>query len=454
MSRFAGIAALVLAVMAVLPARTLALQTAGKAVSETPKWSSDDALDAAARRFRLQVYETYRSDRAEYERRRMAGDQVQARWRQAGKRPEDARAIIHWFDEAAYRSRSEVRGSLPDMPVFGPLSAHNKPQEPRTTRPAQAITKRPTGPTPVAEPHPSRSSQIAPRLPATFTPTAPSEIASPPSNPQSLSAGPDRAPPYDFGVLSPPEKVESPARLRGIARPLGATVGNAPAIETPRASTARGILRPSVQNLSSGRAIPNHPSAPEIDQGPLNRDTPFSAPNPRSAHARPNAPATAPPHRVALAKPSLGGVDRSVPELVATPSATASRDEVTTDFNVGELLARASGYSVGLRTVDSVLHERDELSTDDLAKLLAELELLLNQRRDLLLYDQLVGDADRARLVAILTFPQNTVAGLGTRIAKARQRLAGRSGDDSAAPSSELQMLEELSLRLSRAVQD
>jgi hypothetical protein len=248
--------------------------------------------------------------------------------------------------------------------------------------------------------------------------------------------------------------VKSPARLRGIARPLGVIVADAPSITAAPDSTAAKALRPSEPHFVGGHAILNGPSTAQVDQGPLNLDTPLSPPNPRSTDARPNAAATAPPHRMALAKPSLSVTDRSVPELVATPSAVAAPDEVTADFNVGELLARASGYNVGLRTVDSVLQEGDELSTTDLARLLAELEFLLNQRHDLLLYEQLIGDADRARLVRSLTFPQTTVAGLGTRIAKARERLAARSGADAAARANELQTLEELSLRLSRVVQE
>jgi hypothetical protein len=100
--------------------------------------------------------------------------------------------------------------------------------------------------------------------------------------------------------------------------------------------------------------------------------------------------------------------------------------------------------------VDSALHEDDDTGPDELATWLDELEDLLNQRRDLMLYKQVVDTADRERLVRSLIFPQTTVAALGSRIARVRERLVSQAVNNTAERDRQLQALEELSLRLSR----
>ena len=98
--------------------------------------------------------------------------------------------------------------------------------------------------------------------------------------------------------------------------------------------------------------------------------------------------------------------------------------------------------------------DKDGLSESDLARLVNELEALLRQRHDLLLYDRLINPEDHERLVRFLAFPQTAVSQLGTSIAAARESLTTRTDLGSAQRDLSLQELDSLSDRLSRMSRD
>ena len=116
---------------------------------------------------------------------------------------------------------------------------------------------------------------------------------------------------------------------------------------------------------------------------------------------------------------------------------------------MGELLARAAGYREGLRTVESTLLEKD-LSIEDFAELLGELDELLLRRSDLLLYEPLLSTDERRLLVESLSFPQTAVAAIGTRIAKARELVADPGALEAVERNRRLSSLDALSMRLSK----
>jgi hypothetical protein len=125
-------------------------------------------------------------------------------------------------------------------------------------------------------------------------------------------------------------------------------------------------------------------------------------------------------------------------------------EPATSSIDTGELLARASGYGFGLRTIDSVLQDQATLDAAELARLLGELEALVEQRGDLMLYEPLVSAEVRDRLVRTLNFPQPTVAALGSRIASVRERLTQQADLAAGEREARLHALAELSKRLSR----
>jgi hypothetical protein len=426
-------------------------------------------LDAAARRFRMQVYDTYRTDPEELKRRRAVADDVYARWRQAGSRPHEAAALIDWLNRAADSSRPDVRQPLPLLPALksaGQGSVDRRElqrdrrgiaEDPRTSAPAQSgfppvqAQARATSPAPPPNPTMARGPTVNARPTAKpMLLPAPWELTSPPQAALSLRPG----------VLQPRQTTAAPNNRRGIERPQ-----RSPAAVDARPPAASGLppFAPAEppQTVDVRRKHNHHASDPALiargqtaygDAGPrkelptVPRSRVETLDSPRPTGASPTAP------RIALAKPQIEYSADDIRAILAGARNAAQRaDEATDRLNVGELLARASGYSFGLRTIDGVLHDTAPLDTADLERLLGELEALIDQRRDLLLYEQLVGADTRQRLVRSLGDPQSTVAELGTRIAAARARLSEQPLE---ANADDLETLAELSRRLSRLSQD
>lgn len=75
-------------------------------------------LEKAARDYRIQTYETFRTDRAEYDRRQAEGVRLQTAWTEAGKSADDQPKLIDWFAQATASSRAEEIGDLPPFPQF------------------------------------------------------------------------------------------------------------------------------------------------------------------------------------------------------------------------------------------------------------------------------------------------------------------------------------------------
>src|SRR5688572_4398217 len=95
----------------------------------TPAANQDGALEAAVRRFRMQIYNTYGSDRAEFERRRAVWEEVQTRWRKVGSPEEGKKILLMWLHYAAYQSQANVRGPLPAAPGFQEFNGANQGAE-------------------------------------------------------------------------------------------------------------------------------------------------------------------------------------------------------------------------------------------------------------------------------------------------------------------------------------
>jgi hypothetical protein len=214
--------------------------------------------------------------------------------------------------------------------------------------------------------------------------------------------------------------------------------------------------QPAVANETIRGPRLNESNRLDIETPDVSRDAPeIASSQVRNEITEPRAANTRPPQRIALASPTTEPAARDLPIPVARGTKhREARPAGHVSFNVGELWARAAGYRDGLRTVDSTLVEAGDFSPSDLAELLDELEDLLNQRRDLLLYEQVVSGQDRERLVGSLTFPQATVAVLGSRIARVRERLAAITSGDNSERDRQLRKLESLSLRLSKLHQE
>src|SRR5260221_7808164 len=78
--------------------------------------SHPDALEQAARDYRIQVYDTFHSDRPEFDRRRAEWRQLEQSWEAAAKPDRDVPALLDWLAEATVQSQSDSIGDLPEAP--------------------------------------------------------------------------------------------------------------------------------------------------------------------------------------------------------------------------------------------------------------------------------------------------------------------------------------------------
>ena len=102
----------------------------------------DQAVEREFRLYRIQVYNTYRTRRTEYDRRRMAGDEAYRAWQQAGGQANQAQELMAWFRGAKWASLAQVNRPLPALPQF-PARA------PQAIVAAPAVEARPSPETPL-----------------------------------------------------------------------------------------------------------------------------------------------------------------------------------------------------------------------------------------------------------------------------------------------------------------
>lgn len=73
-------------------------------------------VERAARDYRIQIYETFRLDRPEYDLRREAGDRLLEDFRAAGSPADKRQDVLDWFVDAAVLSRPDETETLPELP--------------------------------------------------------------------------------------------------------------------------------------------------------------------------------------------------------------------------------------------------------------------------------------------------------------------------------------------------
>ena len=77
---------------------------------------AEESLQNAARLYRIQVYDTFRLDRSEFNRRRADWIRLANSWEAAGKPNRDVPALLHWLEIATASSRPESIAPLPELP--------------------------------------------------------------------------------------------------------------------------------------------------------------------------------------------------------------------------------------------------------------------------------------------------------------------------------------------------
>jgi hypothetical protein len=98
---------------------TLAFSVAALLVAffgeELPLPKVEISPEHAARLYRVETYNAFRLDRAEFERRRELGDQVWSSFDKAGRSAEHRQAVVDWFTAAR---EATIHDELPALPVL------------------------------------------------------------------------------------------------------------------------------------------------------------------------------------------------------------------------------------------------------------------------------------------------------------------------------------------------
>lgn len=81
------------------------------------------SVERAARQFRIQAYEMYRSDRETYDRIRSAGDRLLSNWQESGMPAEHRDTVYAWYQDAAFLDFDADLPPLPELPVVAAEAA-------------------------------------------------------------------------------------------------------------------------------------------------------------------------------------------------------------------------------------------------------------------------------------------------------------------------------------------
>ncbi len=87
----------------------------------TPVAETSMSAEHAARLYRVSVYDTFRTERPEYNRRRELGDKVWNRFEALGRPQAEYHEVIDWFIAAREASVASPAGELPPLPEFATL---------------------------------------------------------------------------------------------------------------------------------------------------------------------------------------------------------------------------------------------------------------------------------------------------------------------------------------------
>ena len=468
-----------------VPARAEASAAGGSRSPKTAAGLADQHENAAvehlARIYRIRVYDTFRQQRAEHDRRRAAWDRVLAAWKAAGSPSHQRHQLIAWLETATRNATPGSLGALPEIPRFG---ARDEPTPP-------VVRQEPEAQEPVV-----KRTAVLPSAPEEPVPLVPPAIAPPPRQPGGPAALREpraaslETPPLASGPPALPRRqapLRSGAPQNDVNRP-SALLGRSPtpphrSAETlPRAVDAPATM-PSEPRLSQPATGPREDPAAALARQPAPLAAPMST-LPATAASQPTIPADDPPGQLPTEPRAQRGASRSttLPQIAEqqqslplarrpTPlrpppeAVTAGADTpVTTTappqpprpptepepaprarVNRAELAARITGNGFALRALEAELNEDRPWNAKRLTPLVFKLSRLVMQRNDCLLFRELILEDERA-LVGEVEPAQPAAKKLNRCILQARARANAPDFPGTQAERSlELQLLDELS---------
>ncbi len=470
-------------------------------------------IERAARQYRMQLYHSFRLDRAEYERGRKAWEQVVAAWEAAGSRADQRPLLLAWLQAATASVSSGTAKPLPAIPTFETveesrtLSVEPLPVILASPPPPVTVQELQLQPSPVVAVHLEQRGWLAgaPRLsraddsrPSVSLPSqavlvkrerlteAVGDATAPEPWPSQATRG-DRfrrlivqheLPGVEEGGLVSQafrEDGQPAARTfrdsasmfveKAAGVPIGAlVVGEGPPVVAqpnrpwlPRRNGGWSIEIPAVESHRPLLAsIPRRgPVTPALDRLPgPERDEELSEPSgppavPDSLSAEAVPRAVEPRRVVPLPAPAPVA---SIP--LRQPTAPSPRKESAGQgalVNRNELAARILGGNLALRECEAELDAEKPWDAARLAPLVTRLKRVVIQRHDCLLLYDLLSESERSLIDAIES-PKPVIRILSQRIVEARQR--AQTGDLSAVRrTAELQALDELARTVSELVE-
>jgi len=436
------------------------------------------AVESLARRYRIQIYRTFRQQEEVFRGRKGAWDRVEAAWRAAGGPIEPQHQMIDWLVVATYRSTPGTIGALPGVPNFGPqiglpgawpgrLAEPGRPREPAlpwtVLRPELPPRRSPVPPPPASPPRDPRA-QAA--LAGDWLLPAPTRPEPPPAELAAIDAARVGARPR-VRPLQPGETAAEVAdgapRVAAIpVRPLPEPSGPAPADTASRPGPTAPITveQPAVPENGSAMGDwllpPRRGSAERTDQPPAHEPTAGQARSPaRSGLGAPHAPGgePVPGPQVASAFPPSewpafpveppaprppaprppAPPDRpaepTIPHGVASPdegiSGLGQPPEPRVRVNLNELAAGIAGANLALRALEAELDNEMPPAARDLASLVDRLEILVLRHDDLALFCELITPEEQRR-AGRLESPRALIPRLANKVFELRSRATGR----------------------------
>ena len=455
---------------------------------------AEQYIEQLARAYRVNVYNVYRTDRAQYNQHRAELQETLDAWRAAGSPAAERKELITWLEEAIRAVQNAPPTPLPARPVFD-AKITEKPatvQRDQSAKPAPPKVDE-IAPAPPLPPTAKPPSEIAPAIepPAEKPPAQPSittpDIATTPATPPSPAIPPLPKPSAQAGKEpstrqpipsdTQPGPVEKPAptqrqtpQIPSLPTLADGDIAPAPPIPSQAKQPAR--IAPKVpapqRSVRPRSSVPPANSVAGGAQRPsFSRSTPsrsslrssrraaaINALKPKnSAEPAEKSPARSPalPTLPGLSAKEIAAMDKDDKASLAI-SKDADGDDSGAEVNLIELAARIAGNNMALRGVEAQLSTSREWDSTQLTAMVTALKQLSDRRHDLTLFRNLLPESDR-RLVGELESPRTAISQCSARISETRERVDSRGYRSRQKDSEEeLKKLDALSQELAKLV--
>ena len=394
---------------------------------------SDTSVSRAARRYRMQVFQSYHTNRAEYDRRIEAGDRVLEGWSTRGKPETEQSQLLDWFRQATDATQAGLESPLP---LFDPTDEVTQrpqvetPQQLETPQPSPDITPEPTK---LEPPRNSTPQEILQRPDTELKPDRRRRETGPIVSPQppTLDPQPGTEPMIarDVPVPSRPRTIPPTVRLQASQPKSNPTeiFQITPREAAPQATPPRQRLQRS-RRTTSTFPEPDATLARQADAGLLKVPGPANLDEPADIGLIPQLE-TERAVELAVDTPRVAStLPKPFPPASIELEAAISRMESAVASRTGQidlavLAARIRASNLRLAEIDSELSENGLWDVERLRPLVDRFDRMLSGRRLSELYFEALSQSERQRVTTLKPM-QPTINLLAQRLFEARVAVA------------------------------